>query len=321
MKPFAFVFPGQGSQSIGMLNGFAGNRAVDDTVAEASDVLGMDIGQLIGNGPKDQLDLTTNTQPVMLTAAIAVYRAWLAAGGKPPTIVAGHSLGEYSALVASGVLSFRDALPLVRFRAEAMQQAVPVGQGGMAAILGLSDADVIATCAEAAQGDVVEAVNFNAPLQVVIAGSKAAVDRACDIAKAKGAKRALVLAVSAPFHSSLLQPASDRLRDYLINVPFATVTESAIPAAIPLVNNVDVAIVNDAAKYRDALVRQAASPVRWVETIHTIAATGVTQIIECGPGKVLTGLTKRIDPQLSAEAIFDDASIQRVIALLNDAND
>lgn len=314
MKPFAFVFPGQGSQSIGMLNGFAGNRAVEDTVAEASDILGMDIGQLISNGPKEQLDLTTNTQPVMLTAAIATYRAWRAAGGALPAIVAGHSLGEYSALVASGVLAFRDALPLVRFRAEAMQQAVPVGQGGMAAILGLSDADVIAACAEAAQGDVVEAVNFNAPLQVVIAGSKAAVDRACDIAKVKGAKRALVLAVSAPFHSSLLQPASDRLRDYLSKVPFAN-------AAIPVINNVDVAIVNDAANYRDALVRQAASPVRWVETIQHIAATSVTQVIECGPGKVLTGLTKRIDPQLNAEAIVDDASMQRVIALLNDSND
>ena len=318
MKPFAFVFPGQGSQSIGMLNGFVGNRAVDDTVAEASDVLGMDIGQLISSGPKEQLDLTTNTQPVMLTAAIAVYRAWLAAGGELPTIVAGHSLGEYSALVVAGVLSFSDALPLVRFRAEAMQQAVPVGQGEMAAILGLSDADVIATCVEAEQGEIVEAVNFNAPLQVVIAGSKAAVDRACAIAKAKGAKRALVLAVSAPFHSSLLQPASDRLRDYLNNVPFASAAKDATPAVIPLVNNVDVAIVNEADKYRDALVRQAASPVRWVETIQHIAATGITQIIECGPGKVLVGLTKRIDPQLSAEAIFDDASMQRVLALLNE---
>ena len=312
MKSFAFVFPGQGSQSIGMLNGFSSNAIVADTIAEASDVLGMDIGQLIANGPKEQLDLTTNTQPVMLTAAVATYRAWLAAGGQAPTVVAGHSLGEYSALVAAGVLSFREALPLVRFRAEAMQQAVPVGQGGMAAILGLSDADVIASCSEAAQGEVVEAVNFNAPMQVVIAGSKAAVERACDIAKGKGAKRALVLAVSAPFHSSLLQPASNQLRKYLSNVAFAT-------AAIPLINNVDVEIVNDPAAYRDALVRQAASPVRWVETIQRIAAGGVTHIIECGPGKVLAGLTKRIDPQLTGESIVDDASIARVIDLLNES--
>ena len=312
MKSFAFVFPGQGSQSIGMLNGFSSNAIVGDTIAEASDVLGMHIGQLIANGPKEQLDLTTNTQPVMLTAAVATYRAWLAAGGQAPTVVAGHSLGEYSALVAAGVLSFREALPLVRFRAEAMQQAVPVGQGGMAAILGLSDADVIASCSEAAQGEVVEAVNFNAPMQVVIAGSKAAVERACDIAKGKGAKRALVLAVSAPFHSSLLQPASNQLRKYLSNVAFAT-------PAIPLINNVDVEIVNDPAAYRDALVRQAASPVRWVETIQRIAAGGVTHIIECGPGKVLAGLTKRIDPQLTGESIVDDASIARVIDLLNES--
>lgn len=313
MKPFAFVFPGQGSQSIGMLDGFAENRVVQDTVAEASDVLGVDIGLLMRTGPKDQLDLTTNTQPVMLTAAVATYRAWCAAGGAAPAIVAGHSLGEYSALVAAGVVSFRDALPLVRFRAEAMQQAVPVGEGGMAAILGLSDADVIASCAEAAQGEVVEAVNFNAPLQVVIAGTKAAVERACEIAKVKGAKRALILAVSAPFHSSLLQPASDRLRDYLANVPFAS-------AAIPLVNNVDVAIVSEPAAYRDALVRQAASAVRWVETIQKIAASGITPVIECGPGKVLAGLTKRIDAQLVPDAIVDEVSMHRIIASLNESN-
>lgn len=313
MKPFAFVFPGQGSHSICMLDGFATNRAVQETVAEASDVLGVDIGMLMRTGPKDQLDLTTNTQPVMLTAAVATYRAWRAAGGVTPTVVAGHSLGEYSALVASGVLSFRDALPLVRFRAEAMQQAVPVGRGGMAAILGLSDADVIASCAAAAQGEVVEAVNFNAPLQVVIAGTKAAVERACEIAKAKGAKRALVLAVSAPFHSSMLQPASDRLRDYLAKVVFATAT-------IPVINNVDVAVVSDPAAFCDALVRQAASPVRWVETIQKIAASGCLQVIECGPGKVLAGLTKRIDPQLTTEAITDEVSLQRVLAFLNESN-
>ncbi len=313
MKPFAFVFPGQGSQSIGMLDGFAANPTVQETLTEASDVLGIDIGLLMRAGPKDQLDLTTNTQPVMLTAAVATYRAWCAAGGSVPSVVAGHSLGEYSALVAAGVLSFRDALPLVRFRAEAMQQAVPVGEGGMAAILGLSDADVIAACAEAQQGEVVEAVNFNAPLQVVIAGTKAAVERACEIAKGKGAKRALLLAVSAPFHSSLLQPASDRLRGYLADVSFGAGT-------LPVINNVDVTTVSDPAAFRDALVRQAASPVRWVETIQKIAALGITQVIECGPGKVLAGLTKRIDAQLTPEAITDDASMQRVIALLNESN-
>lgn len=313
MKPFAFVFPGQGSQSIGMLDGFATNRVVQDTLAEASDVLGVDIGALISAGPKDQLDLTTNTQPVMLTAAVATYRAWCAAGGGAPTIVAGHSLGEYSALVAAGVLSFRDALPLVRFRAEAMQQAVPVGEGGMAAILGLSDADVIASCTAAAQGEVVEAVNFNAPLQVVIAGTKAAVERACEIAKSKGAKRALVLAVSAPFHSSLLQSASDRLREYIEDVHFAA-------GDIPVINNVDVAIVRDPAAFRDALVRQAASPVRWVETIQKIAGSGTALVFECGPGKVLSGLSKRIDAQLTTDAITDEASLQRVLAFLNESN-
>ena len=304
---FAFVFPGQGSQAIGMLNGFADNPAVQQTIAEASDVLQFDLGKLIAEGPKEQLDLTTNTQPVMLTAAVATYRAWCAAGGPPPAVVAGHSLGEYSALVASGALAFRDALPLVRFRAEAMQLAVPVGQGGMAAILGLSDADVIAVCAEAAQGDVVEAVNFNAPEQVVIAGHKEAVARACEIAKSRGAKRALMLAVSAPFHSSLLQPASDRLRDYLNSVQFAA-------AQIPLINNVDVAVVAEPAAIKDALVRQAARPVRWVETIQKIAAMEITHVIECGPGKVLTGLTKRISGNLTASAIIDSASLRNNIA-------
>ena len=210
MTQFAFVFPGQGSQAIGMLNGFGENPVVAETIAEASDAIGMDLAKLIAEGPKEELDLTTNTQPVMLTAAVAAYRAWIAAGGKLPRLVAGHSLGEYSALVAAGVIAFKDAVPLVRFRAKVMQVAVPVGQGGMAAILGLSDEDVRAACNEAAQGDVVEAVNFNAPAQVVIAGTKAAVERACEIAKAKGAKRALPLPVSAPFHSSLLKPASDR---------------------------------------------------------------------------------------------------------------
>ena len=306
MTQLAFVFPGQGSQAIGMLNGFAGNQVVADTIAEASDALQFDLGKLIAEGPKEDLDLTTNTQPVMLASAVAFYRAWIAAGGKLPSVVAGHSLGEYSALVAAGVIAFKDAVPLVRFRAQAMQEAVPVGQGGMAAILGLSDDDVRAACAEAAQGEVVEPVNFNAPAQVVIAGHKAAVERACEAAKAKGAKRALPLPVSAPFHSSLLKPASDRLRDYLANVNFAQ-------PSIQLINNVDVAIESDPAAIKDALVRQAASPVRWVESVQKMAALGVSRVVECGPGKVLTGLVKRIDGNLIGEAIVDQASLDAVL--------
>jgi [acyl-carrier-protein] S-malonyltransferase len=306
MTSFAFVFPGQGSQAIGMLNGFADNAAVRDTIAEASDALQFDLAKLIAEGPKEALDLTTNTQPVMLACAVAFYRAWLAAGGKPPQLVAGHSLGEYSALVAAGVIQFKDAVPMVRFRAQAMQEAVPVGQGGMAAILGLSDDDVRAACAEAAQGEIVEPVNFNAPAQVVIAGHKAAVERACEAAKAKGAKRALSLPVSAPFHSSLLKPASDRLRDYLASVEFSA-------PQIRLINNVDVAIVDDPSAVRDALVRQAASPVRWVESVQKMAGLGITQLIECGPGKVLTGLVKRIDGTLTADAIIDQASMDALL--------
>ena len=309
MSKFAFVFPGQGSQAIGMLNGFADNLVVQQTLAEASDALQFDLAKLIAEGPKEELDLTTNTQPVMLTAAVAMHRAWIAAGGKTPVLVAGHSLGEYSALVAAGVIAFKDAVPLVRFRAKAMQEAVPVGQGGMAAILGLSDADVLAVCAEAAQGDVVEAVNFNAPAQVVIAGHKAAIERACEIAKAKGAKRALVLPVSAPFHSSLLKPASDRLREYLAGVAFSA-------PQIPLINNVDVAIVSDVDGIKDALVRQAANPVRWVESVQKMAAEGVTDVVECGPGKVLAGLTKRINAELTGHAIVDQASLDAVLELL-----
>ena len=310
MMKFAFVFPGQGSQAIGMLDGFSGNAVVRDTVAEASAVLGMDVGKLIAEGPKEALDLTTNTQPLMLTAAVACFRAWTAAGGGMPSVVAGHSLGEYSALVAAGALAFRDAVLLVRFRAQAMQDAVPVGQGGMAAILGLSDDDVRAVCVEAAQGEVVEAVNFNAPLQVVIAGHQAAVARACDAAKAMGAKRALLLAVSAPFHSSLLMPASVLLRDYLQSVPFS-------PPQIPLLNNVDVALEQDVDRIKDALVRQAAAPVRWVETVQAIAATGIQHVIECGPGKVLAGLTRRIDRTLVSETLSDQASLDRIGELLH----
>jgi [acyl-carrier-protein] S-malonyltransferase len=309
MTKFAFVFPGQGSQAIGMLNGFAGNPVVQDTVAEASSILGFDLGKLMAEGPKEDLDLTTHTQPVMLTAAVAFFRAWVARGGDMPAMVAGHSLGEYSALVAAGVIPFKDAVPLVRFRAQAMQDAVPVGQGGMAAILGLSDDDVRAVCLDAAQGEVVEAVNFNAPAQVVIAGHKTAVARACEEAKARGAKRALVLPVSAPFHSSLLKPASERLRDYLAPMAFS------VPQ-IPIINNVDVAIEQDISRIKDALTRQAASPVRWVETVRMIASEGITHIVECGPGKVLAGLTKRINGDLAGEAIFDQASLDKVLELM-----
>ncbi len=304
MGNFAFVFPGQGSQAIGMLNGFAGNPVVEQTVAEASDALGFDLGKLVAEGPKEQLDLTTNTQPVMLTAAVAVYRAWIAAGGPPPAIVAGHSVGEYSALVAAGVIAFKDAAPLVRFRATAMQEAVPVGQGGMAVIMGLEADAVRALCAEAAAaqpGSVVEAVNFNEPTQIVIAGHNAAVERACELAKAQGAKRALKLAVSAPFHSSLLKPASDRLREYLQGVPFAA-------PQIDLINNVDVAILNDPALIKDALVRQAAGPVRWVEAMQKLAADGTTLVIESAPSKVLVGMARRIDPRLAGESLVDQAS-------------
>ncbi|MCG2583378.1 ACP S-malonyltransferase [Massilia sp. TS11] len=312
MSKFAFVFPGQGSQAIGMLNGFAGNPVVADTVAEASDALGLDLGKLIAEGPKEALDLTTNTQPVMLTAAVAVYRAWIAAGGKAPQLVAGHSLGEYSALVAAGVIAFRDAVPLVRFRAQAMQEAVPVGQGGMAVVLGLDAEAVRAVCAEAAAavpGEVIEPVNFNEPTQIVIAGHNGALEKACEIAKAKGAKRAMKLAVSAPFHSSLLKPASDRLREYMAGIAFA-------PAQIDVINNVDVAIVRDPAAIQDALVRQAAGAVRWVETMQKMAAEGVSQVIECAPSKVLIGMAKRIDGNLAGEALVDQASLERVLGTL-----
>ncbi|MES2740802.1 MAG: ACP S-malonyltransferase [Pseudomonadota bacterium] len=310
MREFAFVFPGQGSQAVAMLDGFAGNPVVAQTVAEASDTLQFDLAKLMAEGPKQELDLTTNTQPVMLTAAVAVYRAWLAAGGAPPAVVAGHSLGEYSALVAAGVIAFKDALPLVRFRAQAMQEAVPVGQGGMAVVLGLSDEAVRALCLEAGgPGAVVEAVNFNAPAQVVIAGHLAGVERACELAKSKGAKRAMKLPVSAPFHSSLLQPASDRLRAYLDTLHFSA-------PQIAVINNVDVAVQHDPAAIKDALVRQAASPVRWVETMQKVAADGIVHVLECGPGKVLTGLTKRIDPALMGEAIVDQASLERLLGLL-----
>ena len=308
---FAFVFPGQGSQSVGMLNSISERPEVRATLQEASEALGEDVAKLIADGPAEALSLTTNTQPVMLTAGVAFYRAWLAAGGSAPRVMAGHSLGEYSALVAAGVISFKDAVPLVRFRAEAMQSAVPVGTGGMAAILGLDDSTVIQVCAEAsvASGSIVEAVNFNAPGQVVIAGASDAVSKACELLKAAGAKRALPLPVSAPFHSSLLQPASEKLKGYLANVEFKSPT-------IAVINNVDVEILNDPASIKDALVRQAAKPVRWQETIQAMATQGITQVVECGPGKVLAGLTKRINDQVTGVPVFDEASLNEVLATL-----
>jgi [acyl-carrier-protein] S-malonyltransferase len=306
---FAFVFPGQGSQSVGMLNSVAERPEVRATLQEASDALGEDVAKLIAEGPAEALSLTTNTQPVMLTAGVAFYRAWLAAGGAAPKVMAGHSLGEYSALVAAGVISFKDAVPLVRFRAEAMQSAVPVGTGGMAAILGLDDATVIQVCSEASatSGGVVEAVNFNAPGQVVIAGASDAVTTACELLKAAGAKRALPLPVSAPFHSSLLQPASEKLKTYLANIEFKT-------PMISVINNVDVQILNDPVAIKDALVRQAAKPVRWQETIQAMAQQGITQVVECGPGKVLAGLTKRINDQVTGVPVFDEASLSEALA-------
>jgi len=311
MTAFAFVFPGQGSQSVGMLDAWGDHPAVVATLAEASAALGEDLGRLIHDGPKDQLDLTTNTQPVMLTAGIAAYRAWRAEGGAAPAAVAGHSLGEYTALVAAGVLSLADALPLVRLRASAMQEAVPVGVGAMAAILGLDAQSVRDGCAAAAaaSGEVVEAVNFNDPKQVVIAGTKAGVDKACEMLKAAGAKRALPLPVSAPFHSSLMKPAALRLQAALECVALAA-------PAMPVVNNIDVAAPADAAAIRGALVRQAAGPVRWVEVVEALRGRGMTHVIECGPGKVLAGTVKRIDAGLVTASLFDPATLAEVKGLL-----
>ena len=303
---FAFVFPGQGSQSVGMMQSFAESNGVREIFAEASDVLEQDLWKLVAEGPVDALNSTVNTQPVMLTAGYAIYRAWRDAGGAEPALVAGHSLGEYTALVASGALAFREALPLVRFRAQAMQEAVPMGEGAMAAILGLEDAAVSAACGEAAQGQVVEPVNFNAPSQVVIAGHKPAVERGMAAAKAKGAKRAVLLPVSAPFHSSLLKPAAEKLSAYL-----GTINVSA--PRIPVVNNVDVATEDDAQRIKDALARQACKPVRWVEVVRCMAGAGVTHVAECGPGKVLAGLIKRIDGNLQGYAITDPQSLEQAL--------
>ena len=311
MKPFAFVFPGQGSQSVGMLDAWGDHPVVKQTLQEASDALGENIGQLIHEGPKEALGLTTNTQPVMLVSAIAAYRVWLFEGGAQPAVVAGHSLGEYSALVAAGALTLAQAVPLVRFRAQAMQDAVPVGTGAMAAILGMDSQQVIAGCAQAqatfaaGSGEVVEAVNFNDPAQTVIAGSKAAVEKACEMLKDSGAKRALPLPVSAPFHSSLMLPAAQRLKEKLAAMPITA-------PSIPVVNNIDVAVQTDAEAIRDALYRQAFGPVRWVECVAAIKARGVHTLVECGPGKVLAGLTKRIDTELTGLPLFDPASLAEV---------
>ncbi|MBL0090327.1 MAG: ACP S-malonyltransferase [Ideonella sp.] len=311
MTSFAFVFPGQGSQAVGMLDAWGDHPAVRATLDEASQALGEDIARLIASGPKDQLDLTTNTQPVMLTAAIACYRAWRAEGGAAPAAVAGHSLGEYSALVAAGVLTLSDALPLVRYRAQAMQDAVPVGVGAMAAILGLDSAAVREGCAKAAadSGEVVEAVNFNDPKQTVIAGTKAGVDKGCEVLRAMGAKRALPLAVSAPFHSSLMQPAAKALLGRLASVALSA-------PQITVVNNIDVASPTDPAQIRDALYRQAFGPVRWVEVVQAMRARGLMHIVECGPGKVLAGLVKRVDAEMTGAALYDLASLRDVKGML-----
>ena len=305
---FAFVFPGQGSQSVGMMAAYGDAAVVRATFDEASAALGDDLWSMVADGPAETLTQTVNTQPVMLTAAIAVWRLWLAQGGRQPALLAGHSLGEYSALVAAGVIDFKDAVPLVRLRAAAMQQAVPVGTGAMAAILGLDNAGIAAACAEAAQGEVVEPVNFNATGQTVIAGHKAAVERAMEACKARGAKMAKALPVSAPFHSSLIRPAADklavRLAELSLNAP-----------QIPVINNVDVAIESDPARIKDALIRQAYNPVRWVETIQKMASMGVSTVAECGPGKVLAGLTKRCAGDVTGVALADAAAIKANLGL------
>ena len=308
---FAFLFPGQGSQSVGMLDAWGDHPAVTQTLSEASEALDTDIARLLREGPKEQLDLTTNTQPVMLTAGIACYRAWMTETGLTPTVVAGHSLGEYSALVAAGALTLSDALPLVRFRAQAMQEAVPVGVGAMAAILGLDADTVRAGCADAAaaSGEVVEAANFNDPKQTVISGSQAGVAKACELLKAAGAKRTLPLPVSAPFHCSLMKPAAERLKERLAAVLFLAPT-------VPVINNIDVTAESDPARIRDALYRQAFGPVRWFETVQAIRGLGVTHLIECGPGKVLVGMVKRIDAEAISAALFDPASLADVRGVL-----
>lgn len=305
---FAFLFPGQGSQSLNMMDGFCAT-VVKDTFDEASEALGDDLWAMLKADSNEAINQTVNTQPLMLAAGVAVYRAWLAAGGARPSVVAGHSLGEYSALVAADALDFDDAVRLVRLRAEAMQSAVPLGEGAMAAVLGLEDADIVAACAEAAQGEVVEAVNFNAPGQVVIAGGKAAVERAIAACKARGAKRALPLPVSAPSHCALMKPAAAKLAEALEGMSVNT-------PEIPVLHNADVAAYSQAERIRDALVRQLYSPVRWTETIGRLAADGVLLHAECGPGKVLAGLNKRINSALTTTALTDDAAIAAALTSL-----
>ncbi len=305
---FAFVFPGQGSQSVGMMAAYGDAAVVRATFDEASAALGDDLWQMVAEGPAEALTQTVNTQPVMLTAGIAAWRLWSEKGGKMPAVLAGHSLGEYSALVAAGVIEFKDAVPLVRLRAAAMQEAVPLGTGAMAAVLGLDNAGIAAACAEAAQGEIVEPVNFNANGQTVIAGHKAAVERAMEACKARGAKMAKALPVSAPFHSSLIRPAADKLAARLAELTFKA-------PLIPVINNVDVEIESDPARIKDALIRQAYNPVRWVETIQKMAAMGVATVAECGPGKVLAGLTKRCADGVSGVALADAASIEANLGL------
>lgn len=309
MTKFAFVFPGQGSQSRGMMNGYADFSAVRDTFTEASDVLKQDLWQLVAEGADADLNATVNTQPIMLTAGVAVFRAWQSQNGANAAMMAGHSLGEYTALVAAGALTLADALPLVRYRAQCMQQAVPEGVGGIAAILGLDDEVVRTVCTEGAQGEVLEAVNFNSPGQVVIAGNRAAVERGMELAKAKGAKRAIMLPMSVPSHCSLLKGAAEQLRDYLKNV-------SVLTPSVPVLHNADVASYSDAASIKDALVRQLYSPVRWVETIQVLGTQGITHNVECAPGKVLAGLNKRIDTNQQAMAINDGEALKAALAAL-----
>jgi [acyl-carrier-protein] S-malonyltransferase len=309
MKKFAMVFPGQGSQSVGMMAGWDDHPAVRETFAEASDALGDDLWRLVTDGPADALNLTTNTQPVMLTAGVAAWRAWQAAGGAMPAVLAGHSLGEYSALVAGGALAFHDAVPLVRFRAQVMQEAVPAGVGAMAAILGGEEAAIIDACREAAQGEVVEAVNFNSPGQLVIAGHRAAVERAIEAAKARGAKRGMLLPVSAPFHSSLMKPAAERLAAKLATIAFGA-------PAVPILHNVDVLEHRMPDEIRAALAQQAAGPVRWTATVQAIAGRGITDVVEAGPGRVLAGLARKIDGNLKAHSLSDGNGLADAMAAL-----
>ena len=301
----AFVFPGQGSQSVGMLDSFAQNEAVQAALNEAREALSDDVTALIAQGPAEELNLTVNTQPAMLLSSVAMYRAWQALGGQEPAVMAGHSLGEYSALTAAGVFELTDALQLVRFRAQAMQEAVPVGVGGMAAIIGLDDEAVQSVCDQAAQTGIVEPVNFNSPGQVVIAGEKAGIEKACVLAKEAGAKRALVLPVSAPFHSSLLEPARVALAQKLKTVPMHA-------ACVPVVANFDVQVHDSAEAIAQALADQAAGAVQWVKTIRKFEQDGVTHIIECGPGRVLAGLIKRITSNIQVRNINSEESLKAV---------